>query len=79
MVHLPELSCVRIRSRDNDGSNHHEPVGYWYVDLSVKGRSGVDHLDLGEVGHSHDLRQQLEDARDDGLRCHDGGQYRQDQ
>ena len=39
----------------------------------------VHHLDVGEVGHAHDLHQELEGRRDHGLRGDDGGEDRNHQ
>lgn len=78
-IGVAELRRVVVDSRDNDGSNHQQPVGDRYEDLSVEFVARVDHFDLGKVAGVHDLGQQLESTGDQCLRGNNRGQYGQDE
>lgn len=47
-------SIVVHRSNDH-GTDHHQPIRYRDVDLSMEVIASVDHPDMGEVAAAHDL------------------------
>lgn len=54
-----------------DSTNHQKPIGHRDIYLPMEVFAGVNHLNMGEVAHPHDLREKLETARDHCLRGND--------
>lgn len=65
---------VVVDGGDDDRANHENPVCHWNIDLAMELLAGVDHLDLREVAHVHDLGQQLKRGGNHSLGRDNGGQ-----
>ena len=63
-----------IYRRHDDRAHHQDPVRPRNVHLPVELGGRMNDLDMRGIGKLHELRQQLESARDHGLRGHDSGQ-----
>lgn len=54
---MTKAGSIIVNRSNNHGTNHHEPVRYRNVDLSMEAVASVDHPDMREVAAAHDLRQ----------------------
>jgi len=58
------VTDIVVDSSHNDGTNHQQPIGKGNINLSVKGRAGVDHCNVWKVARVHDLGEKLEGTGD---------------
>jgi hypothetical protein len=49
------IPYVVVHGRDNNSTDHQEPVGHGYVDLFVEPLARVDDLDVWKVRQTHYL------------------------
>ncbi|TLS21223.1 uncharacterized protein PpBr36_10521 [Pyricularia pennisetigena] len=68
---------VAVDGRHQHGAGHEQPVEEGHVDLAVEGARRVHDLDLWAVRELHELADELERRRDDGLAGHDGREHRE--
>lgn len=56
-------------------TNHQEPISHGDIYLAMKVFAGMNHFNMWEVAHPHDLREELEAARDHCLGGNNRRQY----
>lgn len=58
-VSIAKTSSIVIYRRHNHCPNHQKPIGHGDINLTVKRLARMDHLNVWEIAHPHDLREEV--------------------
>ena len=61
------MTHIAVDGCNDHCSDHEKPVGHGHIHLPMELIAGVNHLNLREIAHGRNLREELEGRRDYGL------------